>query len=252
MAWSTTRIDYDRADSSLQVLIGLGGAPNVATKSARAIAVRTDATDPAAMLYATVDSGTTWEPVAAGGGSPVFAGVRVEADVTAGASGITVADEELTVRTAPFTLEDVDVTLADEAGVVAYGSVKLCDLPDGLVCIIGAVADLVVTKSSAGVNDDWDGDFGLGSAQAGNDATLGTTEQNVIPSTATPQAVAGATTAKGVTATAGATLDGTASAVSLYLNFLVDDADHDVGGTPCNLVLNGTVRLSYIALGDYA
>ena len=85
---------------------------------------------------------------------------------------------------------------------------------------------------------------------ASNNATLATTEQNIIPTTATPQAVSGATTAKGVATTASQLLDGTSTAVDLYVNFLVDDADHDVTTTPCNLILNGTVSVYWLNAGD--
>lgn len=147
------------------------------------------------------------------------------------------------------TFDEVVIPLADAAGVVAYGGLKFFDAPEGLLHVLGAVADLVVTKSSAGVNDTFDGDFAVGTVTASNNNTLSSTEANIIPSTATPQAVAGETTAKGVS-TAAATLDGTATANDFYLNFLVDDADHDVTSTPANLVVSGTIVLHWVNLGD--
>lgn len=153
-------------------------------------------------------------------------------------------------RTLEITFDDVAIALADEAGVVAYGGLKVVDMPEGAVAILGAVAGLAVTKSSAGVNTDWDGDFGVGTVTASNNATLATTEQNIIPTTATPQAVSGATTAKGV-ATAAVYLDGTTTPVDIYLNFLVDDADHDVTGTACNLIVNGTLTIHYLYQGNH-
>lgn len=149
-------------------------------------------------------------------------------------------------------LKDQTVTLTDEAGVVAYGRQKVFDFPAGAILILGVTADLDVTKSSAGVNNDWDGDVGIGSVTASNNATLTGTEQNMIPSIATPQAVSGVTTANGQsTATENAVLDGTGTAVDAFLNFLVDDADHDVGSTPCNLIINGKITIHWINLGDY-
>lgn len=144
------------------------------------------------------------------------------------------------------------IPLTDEAGVVAYGGLKIFDFPEGAILFQGAVADLALTKSSAGVNADWDGDFGLGTVTASNNATLSSTEQDLIPTTATPQAVAGATTAKGKsTATeSGQILDGTSTPKDVFLNFLVDDADHNVAGTACNLIVNGTVTLFWANLGD--
>lgn len=141
------------------------------------------------------------------------------------------------------------VALTDNPGVVAYLGTKIMDFPEGLVQITGCVVNLAITKSSAGVNADWDGDFSVGSVTAANDATLTSTEADVVPSTATPQAAAGATTAKGNN-TASVLLDGTAGAKDLYLNVLVDDADHNVVVTPCNLIFNGTIEVTYDMLGD--
>lgn len=149
-----------------------------------------------------------------------------------------------------LTLKDTPVVLADNAGVVAYGGLKIFDFPQGSVVIQGATANLVVTKSSAGVTATWNGDFSVGTVTAANDATLSSTEANIIPSTATPAAVAGVTSAKG-RSTAALLLDGTATAVDAYINFLVDDADHDITTTPCNLILNGTVTILWANMGDY-
>ncbi|MEW6210153.1 MAG: hypothetical protein AB1631_17435 [Acidobacteriota bacterium] len=153
-----------------------------------------------------------------------------------------------------LTLTNTPIPLTDEAGVVAFGSLKVYDFPAGLINFKGAVADLAVTKSSAGVNDDWDGDFGVGTVSAGNNNALATTEQNFIPSTATPQATAGATTAKGKSTDteANKVLDGTGTPIDIYLNALVDDTDHNVGATPCNLIFNGTITFLWENAGDIA
>lgn len=151
-----------------------------------------------------------------------------------------------------LTFTDHAIALADQATVVAYGGSKVYDMPAGAILFLGAVADLDLTKSSAGVNADWDGDVGVGTVTASNNATLSSTEQNIIPTTATPQAVAGATTANAQsTATENAVVNGTATPVDVYLNLLVDDADHDVTGTPCNLIINGTLTIYWVNLGDY-
>lgn len=170
----------------------------------------------------------------------------------AAGTGVAAAEVFSAARQVEIVLTDVAIALADEAGVVAYGGLKIYDLPAGHILVLGAVADLAITKSSAGVNTDWDGDFGLGTVTASNNGTLASTEQNLIPSTATPQAVAGATTAKGASTSteAAKVIDGSATAVDVFLNFLVDDADHNVTGTACNLIANGTVKLSYLLLGD--
>jgi hypothetical protein len=154
-------------------------------------------------------------------------------------------------HTTVFTFADVDLELTDEAGVVAWGGKQIYNFPAGFIYIMSAMVDLALTKSSAGVNADWDGDVGVGTTIADNDASLATTEQDIIPTTATPQAVTGATTAKAQsTATEQAILDGHTTPKDLFLNLLVDDLDHDVGGTPCNLILNGSLVINWLAMGD--
>lgn len=153
------------------------------------------------------------------------------------------------VRCTVFTFDDMTVTMTDEAGVVLYGGQKLYDFPNGVIKFIGAVADLDLL-GTGNVAASWDGDFGVGTTTAGNNNALATTEQNVIPTTATPQAsTAKVTTANGFsTATEDASVDGTSTAVGLYLNFLVDDADHNGGGIT---VTSGTLKVYWILMGDY-
>lgn len=172
---------------------------------------------------------------------------------TAAGSGVTAVEfGEGIVHKTVLTFVNTPVVLADAAAVVAYGGLKVYDMPAGAILMLGAVADVDLTKSSAGVNADWDGDMGVGTVTASNNATLSSTEQNIIPTTATPQAAAGATTANGKsTATENAVLDGTTTPIDVFFNLLVDDVDHDVTTTPCDLILNGTLTLHWINLGDY-
>jgi hypothetical protein len=154
-------------------------------------------------------------------------------------------------KTTVFTFKNFHVPLSDAAGVVAYGGIKIYDFPQGYIYVQAAVADLDLTKSSAGVNVDWDGDIALGTVTASNNSTLTATEADVVPSTATPQAAAGVTTGDCVsTSSQHVIFDGTSAAKDLFLNLLVDDADHDVTSTPCDLIVNGTIRLSWVFMGD--
>lgn len=162
--------------------------------------------------------------------------------INASLSGETGQYATITRDTLVIKLVDTPLTLADEAGVVAYGNIKLADLPVGLFAV-SAVVNLAVTKSSAGVNADWDGDFSIGTAVASNNATLSSTEQNILPTTATPQAVAGVTSFVGGTTSMTVFTDSLVK--SVYLNVLVDDADHNVTGTACNLIFNGYVYLQF-------
>jgi hypothetical protein len=108
-----------------------------------------------------------------------------------------------------------------------------------------------MTKSSAGVDADAAGDFGLGTVTATNNTTLASTEQNLLPTT--PTLFASSTEDIKVVSTsteAAKVLDGTSQAIDVFINALIDDGDQDVTGTPCNLIFNGTIELHWINLGD--
>ena len=168
-------------------------------------------------------------------------------------TGVTAEETPSGLRKVVVTFVDTPVVMVDEGGVVAFGSLKIYDLPEGAILFQGATADLALTLSAAGINADWDGDFALGTVAASNNATLTATEDDLLPSTATPQASGSATTATGLSTTSevGTVFDGTSTAVDAYLNIIVDDADHDVTGTPTNIIVNGTITLYYANLGDF-
>lgn len=139
-----------------------------------------------------------------------------------------------------LSLDALSVTMADVAGTGSSGGTKIYDFPAGAIKMVGAIANLKVTAGSGGIADAFDGDFALGST---------VTEDDILPTTAMPQAAAGVTTAKGQsTAAEEIVLDGTTTAVDLYLNALVDDADSSGNDT---LSFTGTIDLFWINLGDY-
>ena len=151
-----------------------------------------------------------------------------------------------------FTLVNQAVQLVDAEGTIAYGSAKMYDMPAGAIMVIGATSDIEVTKTAAGVIAAFDSDFGIGTAACAGDDSLTGTEDDVIPTTASAQAVLGETNFNAQsTAAENVVHDGTTTPKDIYLNMLVDDADHDVTTTPTNLVLNGTVKLFWFNLGDY-
>lgn len=158
----------------------------------------------------------------------------------AGATGASVPGDGL--KKTVITLVNFTIPLVDNAGVGAHGGLKFFDFPAGVIDIQNANSALAITKSSAGVIATFDGDFSLGSAVAAVDATLTGTEADIIPSTPTPQAVAGVSSANGDMTTP-LRLGTLAGALDAYLNVLVDDADQDVTTTPCNLIFNGTITL---------
>lgn len=155
-------------------------------------------------------------------------------------------------RKTVLTFVNQPIVLADNAGVIAFGSKQVYDFPEGLISYEGAVAKFTVTKTSTGVIATWAGKVGLGTVAADNTATLSSTEQDLIATTTTPAATAGVGTADALATSTEAPklFDGSATAKDMYLNVLVNDTDHDVTTTPCNLIYNGTLTFHWRLLGD--
>ena len=167
-------------------------------------------------------------------------------------TGLTVTEDGFgPLRRTVLNFTNVAFALTDNAGVVAYSGKKVYDFPAGLTLVHGAVLDIVVTKSSAGVDLDWAGFVGVGTVTASNNATLSSTEQDIIPTTATT-AAAGSSTMKANNAAAIAPIvAGLGTDNDLFVNFLVDDGDQDVTSTPCNLIVNGTLVVTWVNLGNH-
>lgn len=159
---------------------------------------------------------------------------------TAIAGRYTVGGSSATVTLSRAQTAGPDATLnidinADDAGTTATG-------------ITNAATS---TNTTTGIAAAWDGDFSLGSAVVTNNGGgLAGDEADILPSTATPQAVAGVTTATGRN-TAAAYIDGTTSPVDVFLNFLIDDADQDIDTETASIIATGTVTIVWVNLGDY-
>lgn len=145
-------------------------------------------------------------------------------------------------------------TAGDEAGVGQYLGAKLYDFPAGLIMTLGAVIDGAVTLAAPAI-DAWDGDIGLGTAAPTDHASgVNGAGTAILDSTATTQASSKVATVDAVSACTALTeagsrwLDGTSTAIDLFMNLLVDDeAAHDntITGT-----FTGTVQIVWINLGD--
>lgn len=162
-----------------------------------------------------------------------------------------VATQEMVggLRQTVFTLTNVAVAVTDNGVNGGNGPLKLYDFPVGLVQITGASTDLTMT-ADGGLTATSAVVASLGTAAAANtDATLTSTEADIIPSTAcTLSSSAGTFKGKSTsTQFAASVFDGTSTPKALYLNFATPDA-----GITANAVLtvNGTVRVTWTHLGD--
>lgn len=144
-----------------------------------------------------------------------------------------------------LTLTGLSLSVASTA--VGFASQKIYDFPDGNIQVLGAVAALTLTTVGANIDADADVLIAVGSAACADDATLTSTEANVIPSTTF--ALVGSTKTGFALSTAVAVLDGvTSAAADLYLNMVVPDADRT--DTAQAVTVTGTITITWINLGD--
>ena len=167
-------------------------------------------------------------------------------DLTASGSGVAVSQAFTAPQTATFTFKAQSITMTDQTTAGSQGALKFCTFPAGNINILGATSDLAISRVGTALTATSAVVGAIGSVTVGTgDATLTSTEANIIPSTAATLA-AGAGTMKGES-TGAVTLDGTSTAVDLYLNF----ATPDTGSTGNDaLLVTGTIRVFYINTGD--
>lgn len=161
-------------------------------------------------------------------------------------SGAAASERTSPVHKTIITLTARSVTMVDAGAAGCHGGTKIYDFPAGNISIIGATTDLAITAGAGGIVDGAAVVGSVGSVVVATDnATLTSTEANIVPSTvATLTAGVGACDGE---STAGTTLDGTATAVDAYLNFAVPTADSSADDT---IAVTGTVTIIWQNLGD--
>lgn len=153
-------------------------------------------------------------------------------------SGATVrADEKgAVIHETTFTLTNTPLTLADDAGVGQWATVKLYDFPAGNIVTLGAVLDADIALTETWWVDTITGSFGVGSAPNTDASTIATTRQNIIPVTNIAALVAQAGPVTGQST--GSLHSAAAAGTDLDLNLNIKIADN---AAHCpNLVSNGT------------
>lgn len=176
---------------------------------------------------------------------------RVQGDGAAGAAAsisVAVAESSAGAIKTVMTLSRVSITMTDATTAGSHGSLKLYDFPACNLLFLGGTCDLTITAGTGGITDTAAVVGSIGTtAVATDDATLTTTEADLIPSTASTL-TGGVGATKGKTLTAGVVVfDGTATAKDAYLNFAVPDAGSTANDT---LTVSGTITLVWSNLGD--
>lgn len=158
-------------------------------------------------------------------------------------------------RQLTLTLTNVPLSVTDAS---AYGSVKLLTLPEGQITLLSGIAKaLAFTTTSAiasTLNSGVTVQYGLGTAAA-SATTLATTMINVapgsgqtVPTFTSSTTINVASTAVNSILAAPTNLDGTGTALPIYLNVAVGTAT-DIDGD-ATLTVSGTVILTFTCNGD--
>lgn len=164
----------------------------------------------------------------------------------AAGTGVVAAEGVLVPNKTVLTFSAVSVTMTDATTNGCHGSQKIYDFPEGLIAIDSVITDLAITAGAGGITDTAAVVVAIGTvANAADNATLTSTEANILPST-TATLTGGVGAAKGES-TAYTVLDGTATAVDAILNIAVPDAGSTASDT---MAVTGTVTIVWHKVGD--
>ena len=180
--------------------------------------------------------------------------------VGAAVTSIGVKAEEFGVgilRQTKLTLTNVPVVTGNTSGA-SFGSAKIYDFPEGRIAILGVTAKFtgITFNTEAGATGDiaggGSGDYSLGST-ATADATLSLTDVDMLPSSAMldPFVAGVGRSNAGSALAAAAQFDGTTTAIDMYLNAIIDDADVSDGAAADSVYFTGTIYVTWANLGDY-
>lgn len=164
----------------------------------------------------------------------------------AAGTGVTASERVGRVQKTTITLVNANIDTVDNGAAGAQGSLKIYDFPAGNIAVLGAVGLLTLARVGTALTATSAVVASVGTVAAGaGDATLTSTEANIMPS-ATATLSSGTGTAD-LASTAGGMFDGTATAIDAILNVATPDA----GSTGNDaLTANGTITITWINLGD--
>lgn len=167
----------------------------------------------------------------------------------AAGTGVTAAETGTgAVHKTVLTLAALSIALTDNGAAGGQGSQKVYDFPEGVIQLLGASYNLTTARvgTALAANAALVGSLGSAAAGAG-DATLSSTEADMIASTTgTLTAGAGALAKHGsLVATA---FDGHTTPIDAILNLAVPDAGISANDA---VLVSGTITIVWANLGDY-
>lgn len=149
---------------------------------------------------------------------------------------------------------DETLSFTGVTDTAVFATANIGGLPQGNLLFLGAVSYLKLTgPTSANLTNDFEGDYGIGTAPTADNDLGDAGDDNIIPSTAIGPATAEVTAlTRGASTEAteqGAILDNTDGSLELNLNVLLD-ANEVTNGEDVDIRAQGTVHLAFIVLGD--
>lgn len=154
-----------------------------------------------------------------------------------------------------ITLSSVALPIVSVSTANGVGGLKIYDMPEGHIKILGGSAKLSISVATANQADFTDGtpegDLGIGTVAPANADALGTdaTDDNICTATAFTMS-SYADSSVNLPPESDSLLDGSTTPVDIYLNGLVDAADID-DDVSSEILVSGTVTLVWQQLGDY-
>lgn len=151
-----------------------------------------------------------------------------------------------------FTLTKARVPVTDGAASGSYGTLKLFDFIEGAFSFLGCRQDYTATAEGSALTTAA-GDavyvWGVGTAAASTarDGTLTSTEQDIGTKTGSITNSSGTGAGTAVDGAKTTALNGTATAIDLYLNWSGTAATIDASSY---IDVTGTISVSFVPLGD--
>lgn len=151
-----------------------------------------------------------------------------------------------------FTLSKARISVTDAAGSGSYGSLKLFDFVEGVVSFLGARQDYTAfVEGSALTTAAGDAVFEIGvgttAIGAAADGTLGNGVNENVGQAVSVTNSSGTGTGTAVDGAKTTALNGTATAIDLYLNWSGTAATIDANSY---IDVTGTISVSFVPLGD--
>jgi len=183
--------------------------------------------------------------------APDLSGLGTLAKPTSGRVSCNVVKDNGVFRL-DFTLSRARVPVTDGTTSGSYGSLKLFDFVEGAFAFLGCRQDYTATvEGSALTTAAGDAAYvwGVGSAAiaTARDGTLTGTEQDIGTKTGTITNSSGTGAGTAVDGAKTTALNGTGTAIDLYLNWSGSAATIDASS---NIDVTGTISVSVVPLGD--